>query len=50
MNSYFKMNRDYREVYLEEKEAKSKTFTSSYPNNINLNDFMAYMLHPTFTY
>eukprot|EP00347_Sterkiella_histriomuscorum_P001500 403371796 len=60
MNSYFKMNRDYRENYLKElqeakeieKEGIKKKFefSSQYPNNVNLKDFIAYMLHPTLVY
>ncbi len=46
MNSYFKMNRDYREAYLEDKESKQ----SSYPENINFKDFFMFLRHPTFVY
>lgn len=54
MNSYFKMNRDYREQYLQEitdtpKEPNSQKY-SKYPENINFNDFIMYLVHPTFSY
>ena len=45
MNSYFKMNRDYREEWL-----KGETENSSYPQNVNYKDFFMFLIHPTFTY
>ena len=55
MNSYFKINRDYRETYLKElkqkKEGNSKVeFSSKYPHNVNFKDFVMYMIHPTLVY
>lgn len=45
MNSYFKMNRDYREAWLAGGEA-----VSSYPANLRYKDFFMFLAHPTFTY
>ena len=50
MNSYFKMNRNYRETYLLEKQAKANTMSSSYPLNINYREFIRYMAFPVLTY
>jgi hypothetical protein len=61
MNSYFKMNRDYREYYLIMKNHKGDASevevpihvaqkSDLYPRNVNYKDFLMYMLHPTFTY
>ncbi|CDW86947.1 mboat-domain-containing protein [Stylonychia lemnae] len=54
MNSYFKMNRDYMEAYnleLAVKQTGTKVeFSSKYPKNINIWDFMHFMLHPMVVY
>ena len=50
MNSYFKMNRNYRETYLEEQGETKKVLSSKYPDNLNFKDFIMFMLHPTFVY
>lgn len=50
MNSYFKMNRDYRESWLKEKQSEGVTPRSSYPNNLNYGDFFMFLCHPVFTY
>lgn len=64
MNSYFKMNRDYREAWLDSQSANHKpikgedtpytsgtqNMSSSYPKNLNYRDFFMFLVHPTFTY
>lgn len=50
MNSYFKSNRDYRELYQKEKEEGVSVLSSKYPDNISLHDFFMFLLHPTFVY
>jgi len=52
MNSYFKMNRDYREAWL---AGKPESFPAHfrmtvYPANLTYRDFGMYLAHPTFTY
>ena len=48
MNSYFKMNRDYREIWL--KKVDNEEYQSSYPKNIVYRNFFMFLAHPTFTY
>jgi hypothetical protein len=59
MNSYFKINRDYRELYLLRKKGAdlSEGFyplgeqpVIRYPDNITLRDFVTYQLYPVLTY
>ena len=64
MNSYFKMNRDYRELYLMRKDPKrleeaerggrfyplGDQIVVRYPENINLKEFLLFQLYPTLTY
>lgn len=58
MNSYFKINRDYREAWLESSKGQSQSepqsttqnMASSYPLNLTYSDFFMFLAHPTFTY
>ena len=58
MNSYFKMNRDYRECYLQRDMSPDdkryqkylEGFQSSYPNNVTYKDFFMFLIHPVLTY
>jgi hypothetical protein len=52
MNSYFKMNRDYREAWLAGKpDSVPAHFRETvYPANLTYRDFGMYLAHPTFTY
>ncbi|TNV79893.1 hypothetical protein FGO68_gene4531 [Halteria grandinella] len=57
MNSFFKANRDYREIYLSRKTGREIGFSPfseqreiRYPGNITLREFGTYMVYPTLTY
>jgi hypothetical protein len=62
MNSFYKMNRDYREAWLlfgpKGPSSYSSTaedhqymhFSEKYPQNINYREFITYMVYPTMTY
>lgn len=57
MNSFFKANRDYREIYLSLKTGREIGFNPfseqreiRYPGNITLREFVTYMVYPTLTY
>lgn len=49
MISYTQINRDLREDYLKNKKTGQK-LTSSYPENINFNNFFYFLRAPTFVY
>ena len=49
MNSYSKINRDYRLDYLLKKKV-GETPNSSYPNNINFSNFFYFLRAPVFIY
>jgi len=50
MHSYTLQNRNYRENYLSHKKNDSNSLNSSYPNNINLKNFIYFLKAPTFVY
>jgi hypothetical protein len=58
MNSYYKSQRDYRELYLAQLKGEEIGFrpffeqaeTVRYPDNVTLRDFIRYMCYPTLTY
>lgn len=58
MNSYYKAQRDYRELYLARLSGQEIGFrpffeeaeTARYPENVTYRDFIRYMCYPTLTY
>lgn len=59
MNSYFKANRDYRELYKARQEGREdagclmpfgEQEKIRYPQNVNFKEFIEYMCFPTLTY
>jgi hypothetical protein len=58
MNSYYKAQRDYRELYLARLKGEEIGFrphfeqaeTVRYPENVTYRDFIRFMCYPTLTY